>query len=588
MEAILQLQTMDFSELGVLLIIGGTIIIGMIIFFSKSVRYFRPSELIAISKPKEDTGLVNEKGEVIYSYYSYQQGGRVYIPFWKEYYVLPIYIISTNIKTGKLLMKDKLHISANIAIQYSIDVSTEGKRIQAFSRYGEFARYKNKTTQNDIADILDEYIKPIVLGIVPKIIGQIKLDDIIENRKGASLQLQETIMNKIEDMGLKLELLEIVNIDILNEAYYKKLEKAIARDMELLDKDLQIKLAEKDNELDNVKANFKKEQYKREQGESAEKHKLDLKLIEMEADLRIQKINKNEAFQKVQKKAEDYNRDLILTEERAKKDAELILEHIELDIAKISNERQILENKTSAENIKSINDAMKDVNGYASFLIMLERNPKLIKQLFGKGGLSKFANVITKHIASVESINIADLGGDGKGGMGGAFERFAFMIPTLLSQTISKLNKVGIAQALTDIGVDKESINNLKKNRKIVEEFSELGEKVGIKNSKELVDEFLAKHDNEEEKEEKTEKTSSTNQKEDKEDEESETNEDSKDKEEKDDTVSKETMDEDNDDESKVSAIKKWFTKKDEKEDNKEEEKTENNDTKNQETPNKG
>jgi hypothetical protein len=343
--------------------------------------------------------------------------------------------------------------------------------------------------------------------------------------------------------------------------------------MELLDKDLQIKLAEKENELDNIKANFKKEQYKREQGEFEEKHKLDLKLVEMDANLRIQKINKNEAFQKVQKKAEDYNRDLILTEERAKKEAELILEEIELKIAKIANERKILENTTNVENIKATNDAMKDVNGYASILIMLEQNPNLIKQLFGKGGLSKFANVITKHIASVESINITDFGGgDGKGG--GAFERFAFMIPTLLSQTIAKLNKVGIAQALTDIGVDKESIDNLKKNRKIVEEFSEIGEKVGIKNSKKLVDEFLAEHDKSDEIDVNTE--------------DNEDKDDSLDKEEKSEESTDKTADnspsqenqeiqDDEEKENKTSVIKKWFSKKDEKDD-----------TPNQDNPNKG
>ena len=557
------MELMTMGAIGGLTIAGGFAAISGLGFYIRSVKYFRPSELVAISKPKEDTGLVNEKGEVIYSYYSYQQGGRVFIPFWKEYYVLPVYIISSTIKTGKLLMKDKLHISANIAIQYTIDISTEQKRIEAFSKYGEFARYKNKATKNDISDILNEYIQPIVLGLVPKVIGQIKLDDIIGNRKEASLELQEMIIDKVEEIGLKLELLEIVNIDILNDAYYKKLEKAIARDMELLDKDLQIKLAEKENELDNVKANFKKEQYKREQGESEEKHKLDLKLIEMDADLRIQKINKNEAFQKVQKKAEDYNRDLILTEQRAKKDAQLLLEQIELEIAKLANERQLLENETYVKIIKDINDAMKGVNGYASFLIMLERNPNFIKQLFGKGGLSKFANVITKHISNIESVNIADLGGEGKGGMGGAFERFAFMIPTLLSQTISKLNKVGIAQALTDIGVDKESINNLKKNRKIVEEFSEIGEKVGIKNSKELVDEFLAKHDTDEQKEDVEEDESTTTyQKNSKDIIEPKIKVDEK----KDNRKEKST--------NETSAIKKWFTKKDE--------------TQNQETPNKG
>ena len=210
------------STVSGLAVTGGIMVMGGL-FYIRSVKYFRPSELVAVSKPKEDTGLVNEKGEVIYSYYSYQQGGRVFIPFWKGYYVLPVYIINTNIKTGKLLTRDQLHISANIAIQYSIDISSEEKRTQAFSRYREFVRYKSKITNNDISDVLNKDVKPIILGIIPKVVGQTNLDNIIGNREKTSLQLQEMIIDKMEDIGLKLEFSEIINITIETKHYFKPL-----------------------------------------------------------------------------------------------------------------------------------------------------------------------------------------------------------------------------------------------------------------------------------------------------------------------------------------------------------------------------
>lgn len=53
---------------------------------------------------------------------------------------------------------------------------------------------------------------------------------------------------------------------------------------------------------------------------------------------------------------------------------------------------------------------MRNSNPATALLILLERNPNLVKQLFGDEGLTTFGNAITKHLANIENLTVADLG----------------------------------------------------------------------------------------------------------------------------------------------------------------------------------
>ena len=207
-----------------LITIGGLIVISSMVFYMRSIKYFRPNELVAISKAKEESVFIDETGETIYKQYSYQQGGRFFLPFWQEYYVLPVQLISTSIQTGRFLVENKWKVSVTVEVQYSIDVSTEKKRVEAFNNYGTFSRYKNREGKLNILNVLNEYIQFTALEVIPTVCEQLPFDAILGNQNKIRVTLQELMRDRIKEKGLRLEILEIVDIDILTQGYYQKFE----------------------------------------------------------------------------------------------------------------------------------------------------------------------------------------------------------------------------------------------------------------------------------------------------------------------------------------------------------------------------
>ena len=529
---------MEFITMGIT--VAGAMsfaVIGGVLFYIKSIKYFQPSEILAISQFRRNTGNIDVNGEPIYSDYTYQRGGRKFIPFWKEYYVLPTHLMTSSIATQKFLTLDKVHIRADFVVQYQIDVSTPEKIEEAFSIFADLVKYKNTNAEeSNISKIFSSHFEKLFKGIIPEVLGKRNIDELIEQRERVSKTVLNRIREDFSENGLAISALKIETIHIENKAYFDKLEQTIAERQE-------VELAKEQNRTKNEKAKLKKDEIRRELENKAEQFKLDYAEIKFNANIKRKKIKENKLLQDSHKEEEEYNKSLILSQKRAEKDAELVLKKIELQIAELVNKTKIIENERKAKNIKAINEAMKDTNGFASLLIVLEENPSLIKQLFGKGGLSKLANNMTKHLASIDSVTIADMGGSNGGS---SLEKFALLIPTIFSQTISKINKVGISQTMSDMGIDKESINKMKKNKNFKKMAKNMGKKAGLDEDK--VDEFY-----------KNEENSST-QKENKD----------KDEEVAKDEMKKESFENNNEDinnkEETPSTnkfnIKKWFTKK--------------------------
>jgi len=266
---------------------GASIVLSVvsgIIFYIKSIKYFRPSELIAILKnEKEDTGSQDKQGKEIYSFYNFEQGGRHFLPFWKEYYVLPTGIITSTIKTGTLLMEDKLKVSVEIVFQYHIDISSDEKKVNAFTLFDELVKVKNKNNDIDTVSFLKKQYEPIARSKVAVVIGKMNLDKIIEHREEASGQLKSIVQSSFRDSGLIVTTLEIQTIEILSKEYSKILE---AREAMSAEKE---KLYHKRTLFDIEKINM------------SEKHKLELHKLELDKLFKIAKIKAEEnveAFKK--------------------------------------------------------------------------------------------------------------------------------------------------------------------------------------------------------------------------------------------------------------------------------------------------
>ena len=404
--------------------------------------------------------------------------------------MLPVNRIKSKVSSKNILTKDELRINVDIIVQYKINTETPIGIDKAFKEHSDLIKNENGTNRSK--KIADEY-ESLIQGVIFELVTSIEIKELIQGRIEANNKLTQLIQKAFDKYGLIVDSAKIIDITIENQEYFASLEERVAT----IEK---IKLLKVRKDMEDAEADYEKRQIIRQTEVNQVQYDQDKKQLQLDTDLEIDKITVNEKMAKHQVKVEEYNKNSILIKERAIKEAELILSKLNLSIAEIDNQAKNLMINTETERIKAINEAMSKTNGFASLLIMLERNPNLIKQLFGKSGLSKLASSVTQHLASIESLNIMDIGGNGgsnRNGIG-AFERFGLMIPTLLSQSVAKLNKIGLAQTLTDIGVDKEAIKNIKKNKRLVEELLNrkddivsLLQKVGIKNSDNIINEVV-------------------------------------------------------------------------------------------------
>lgn len=489
---------MDVVTIGVT---SGVVAVGGIVFYLKSIKYFTPSEVVVIPIPPVTLeGEFDKDGNPLRtSYRIIRNGGYVFLPFWKKYYVLPVNRIESKISSKNILTKDELRINVDIIIQYKINTETSLGIDKAFKEHSDLIK---DTANTDRSKKIAHKYESLIQGVIPELVNSSDIKQLRQDRIEANNRLTELVQRAFDRYGLIVDNAKIIDMTIENKEYFESLEERVAT----VEK---IRLLKVKQNMEDEEANYKKRQIRREIEVDAVQYEKDKKKLKTDTDLEVDKIEANTRMVKHQKEIEEYNRNSILVKERAIKDAELILAKLNLSIAEIDNEAENLMIKTETERIRAINEAMSKTNGFASLLIMLERNPDLIKQLFGKSGLSKLASSVTQHLSSIESLNIMDMGGSGdsKGNGIGALERFGLMIPTILSQSVAKLNKIGLAQTLTDIGVDKEAIKNIKKNKKLVEELLSrkddivsLLQKVGIKNSDNIINDVvdLIKPDKEE------------------------------------------------------------------------------------------
>jgi len=471
--------------------IGGLTVAGGIGFYLKSIKYFTPSEVVVIPIPP--VTIPNEFGPdgqpLTTNYRIIRNGGYVFLPFWRKYYVLPVNRIKSKVSSKNILTKNELRINVDIIVQYKINTETPIGIDKAFKEHSDLI--KNTHTEDRSKKIADEY-ESLIQGVIFELVTSLNIEELIQERIEANNKLTMLIQLAFDRYGLIVDSAKIIDITIENKEYFESLEGRVAT----IEK---IKLLKVRQNMEDEEANYEKRQIERAIEVDASQYQRDKKKLQIDTDLEVDKIEANTRMAKHQKEVEEYNKNNILVKERAIKEAELIISELNLSIANIENQAKNLLIQTETERIKAINEAMSKTNGFASLLIMLERNPDLLKQLFGKNGLSRLAHSVTQHLANIESVNIMDMGnGTGeKGGMG-AFERFGLMIPTLLSQSVSKLNKIGLAQTLTDIGVDKEAIKNIKKNKKLVEELLNrkddivsILQKVGIKNSEKIMNDVV-------------------------------------------------------------------------------------------------
>ena len=228
-----------------------------------------------------------------------------------------------------------------------------------------------------------------------------------------------------------------------------------------------------------------------------------------------------EAEQEIIEKEEEHNIKIFRNTKKAKVLVQKEIEDIYAEIAltkselfkkRENNRLDIKERNLSIEavNKKDKIEAQNQANIYTFAEEILEKNPNIIEnsieKILGTKGMSGVASGLTKHLGNIESIRIADLGGNGQGsGAESAIEKYANIPPNILAKFMTRLNALGFGDLLTRFKIGKNSFDNLgestsgvkdilfdEKNNALIfnkDFFEELMDKVGLE--REMLDELL-------------------------------------------------------------------------------------------------
>jgi len=325
---------MEFLSVGSMIFIAVIVLILWIIFYIYSLKFFQPSEIVATPSFKKNTGKIDEDANPIYSYYNYQRGGRVFLPFWKNYFVLSTHLITSSIRTQKFLTYDQIYIKVNFVVQYHIDVSSADKIERAFELFEDFVQDKQHYLQSRKgSEKFVSNFEYLFKGVIPEVLGKMRVDELMENREKANEAILKFIRHEFEENGVVILGLKIEYIDIRNRAYLKKLEEITAEKQE-------IELIKEQNKILIEKANFYEDKVKIEESKQDEKFAKASAKIAFNVKIKQKKIEENLRLIPTHKDEEAFNKSLLLTKERAKKETVLELKKIDFQLVELEAKKK--------------------------------------------------------------------------------------------------------------------------------------------------------------------------------------------------------------------------------------------------------
>ena len=354
------------------IVIFGIVIFGFI-FYIKSIKFFHPSEIVAVPSFKENTGQLDEDANPVYSYFRYQKGGRMFIPFYKNYFVLPTHLLTSHISTQKFLTLDQIYIKVDFVIQYHIDVDSAYKIKRAFELFEEFV--KDKATYKKKSKVIGEFssnVEHLFRGVIPEVLGKMRIDDLMENRDRANQAILKFIRKEFKENGLTISGLKIEYIHIKNRAYLKKIKK-------ITDEKQEIELIKEQSEIQNDKSDFYEKKIKIEKNKQAEKFAKASAKIEFGVKVKKKKIEQNLLLMESHKDKEVFNKSEILTKTRAEKEASFELEKVEFEREKLKQEVSITFKKVELQKVKLEQEKKKVVYETSIIGQKKESKPKKAK-----------------------------------------------------------------------------------------------------------------------------------------------------------------------------------------------------------------
>lgn len=355
------------------------------------------------------------------------------IPFLQRVDRLELKMISVDVKTKESVPTNE-YINVNIDSAVKIKVGSTTEMLEKAA--SNFLNKNEDYIRNSVGDVLE--------GNVREIIGQMRLEDIVQDRKMFAEKVQENAAPDMARMGLEIVSFNVQNVtDEGNVIENLGIDRVVS-----ISKSAQISRAESERDIAVAKANATKQandaRIEAETAIAERNNELEIKKQELKKTADVKKAEADAAYEIQQQEQRKTIEITTANANIAKQEKEIELREKEIavkektldaDIRKQAEaEKYAAQQKADAESIKA--------KGLAEAEAMEKKAEAMAK--YGKAAMTEMiikvlpemAEAIAKPLESIDKVTIID-GGSGENGVG----TFSGNVPSVLAKTIESIKE---------------------------------------------------------------------------------------------------------------------------------------------------
>lgn len=362
------------------------------------------------------------------------------IPFLQRVDKLELKMISVDVKTKESVPTNE-YINVNIDSAVKIKVGSSKEMLEKAA--SNFLNKNEDYIRNSVGDVLE--------GNVREIIGQMRLEDIVQDRKMFAEKVQENAAPDMARMGLEIVSFNVQNVtDEGNVIENLGIDRVVS-----ISKSAQISRAESERDIEVAKANATKQandaRIEAETAIAERNNELEIKKQELKRAADVKKAEADAAYE-IQQQEQRKTIEITTADANiAKQEKEIELREKEIAVKEKTLDADI---RKQAEAEKYATQQKADAQLYQrqkeaeakQFEIQKQAEAKKAQAMakYGKAAMTEMiikvlpqmAEAIAKPLESIDKVTIID-GGSGENGVG----TFSGNVPSVLAKTIESIKE---------------------------------------------------------------------------------------------------------------------------------------------------
>lgn len=341
------------------------------------------------------------------------------IPFLQRVDKLELKMISVDVKTKESVPTNE-YINVNIDSAVKIKVGSSKEMLEKAA--SNFLNKNEDYIRNSVGDVLE--------GNVREIIGQMRLEDIVQDRKMFAEKVQENAAPDMARMGLEIVSFNVQNVtDEGNVIENLGIDRVVS-----ISKSAQISRAESERDIAVAKANATKQandaRIEAETAIAERNNELEIKKQELKRAADVKKAEADAAYE-IQQQEQRKTIEITTADANiAKQEKEIELREKEIAVKEKTLDADI---RKQAEAEKYATQQKADAQLYQRQKEAEAKQFEIQKQAEAKKAQ---AEAIAKPLESIDKVTIID-GGSGENGVG----TFSGNVPSVLAKTIESIKE---------------------------------------------------------------------------------------------------------------------------------------------------